>query len=145
MRRAAHCCYRKAVPQNLTYIPPPPAHFRLHFCHNRQPHAAHHLLPAACCTPHAEPHIATCRPLPHTITDCNSCLNRALLSLPPLIDLWGQSLDACRTAQDAVSLLFNLGAAQHGGSVLFSDEQKLLFEGWEKGFVMNTKLDFMRR
>jgi hypothetical protein len=45
----------------------------------------------------------------------------------------------------AVSLLFNLGAAQQGRSVLFSDEQKLLFEGWKKGFVKNTKLDFMRR
>jgi hypothetical protein len=44
----------------------------------------------------------------------------------------------------AVSLLLNLGAAQQGRSVLFSGEQKLLFEGWKKGFVMNTKLDFMR-
>jgi hypothetical protein len=26
--------------------------------------------------------------------------------------------------------------------MLFSDEQKLLFKGWKKGFVMNTKLDF---
>ena len=45
----------------------------------------------------------------------------------------------------AVSLLLNLGAAQQGRSMLFSDEQKLLFDGWKKGFVMNTKLDFMRR
>jgi hypothetical protein len=44
----------------------------------------------------------------------------------------------------AVSLLLNLGAAQQGRSVLFSDEQRLLFEGRNKGFVMNTKLDFMR-
>jgi hypothetical protein len=44
-----------------------------------------------------------------------------------------------------VSLLFNLGATQRGRSVLFSDEQKLRFEGWKKGFVVNTKLDFMRR
>jgi hypothetical protein len=44
-----------------------------------------------------------------------------------------------------VSLLLNQGAAQQGRSVLFSGEQKLLFEGWKKGFVMNTKLDFMRR
>jgi hypothetical protein len=44
----------------------------------------------------------------------------------------------------AVSLLLNLEAAQQGRSMLFSDEQKLLFEGWKKGFVMNTKLDFMR-
>jgi hypothetical protein len=43
-----------------------------------------------------------------------------------------------------VSLLLNLGAAQQGRCVLFSDEQKLLLEGWKKGFVMNTKLDFMR-
>jgi hypothetical protein len=29
--------------------------------------------------------------------------------------------------------------------MLFSDEQKLLFEGGKKGFAKNTKLDFMRR
>jgi hypothetical protein len=45
----------------------------------------------------------------------------------------------------AVSLLLNLGAAQQGRIMLFSDEQKLLFKGSKKGFVMNTKLDFMRR
>ena len=28
--------------------------------------------------------------------------------------------------------------------MLFSDEQKLLFEGGKKGFVKSTKLDFMR-
>jgi hypothetical protein len=39
----------------------------------------------------------------------------------------------------------HLEAAQQGGSVLFSDEQKLPFKGGKKGFVMNTKLDFMRR
>jgi hypothetical protein len=44
----------------------------------------------------------------------------------------------------AISLLLNLGAARQGWSVLFSDEQKLLFKGWKKGFVMETKLDFMR-
>ncbi len=44
----------------------------------------------------------------------------------------------------AVSLLFNLEAARQGRSVLFSDEQKLLFEGGKKGFAKNTKLDFMR-
>jgi hypothetical protein len=44
----------------------------------------------------------------------------------------------------AVSLLLNLEAAQQGRSVLFSDEQKLLFKGGKKGFVKNTKLDFMR-
>ncbi len=43
----------------------------------------------------------------------------------------------------AVSLLLNLGAAQQGRSMLFPDEQKLLFEGGEKGFAKNTKLDFM--
>jgi hypothetical protein len=43
-----------------------------------------------------------------------------------------------------VSLLLNLGAAQQGKSMLFSDEQKLLFEGWKEGFVMNTKLDLMQ-
>jgi hypothetical protein len=45
----------------------------------------------------------------------------------------------------AVSLLLNLEAARQGRSMLFSDEQKLLFEGGKKGFVKNTKLDFMRR
>jgi hypothetical protein len=45
----------------------------------------------------------------------------------------------------AISLLLNQGAARQGRSALFSDEKKLLFEGWKKGFVMNTKLDFMRR
>jgi hypothetical protein len=44
----------------------------------------------------------------------------------------------------AVSLLLNLGAAQQGRSMLFSDEQKLLFEGWKKGFVKNAKFDFLR-
>jgi hypothetical protein len=44
----------------------------------------------------------------------------------------------------AVSLLLNLEAARYGRSVLFSDEQKLLFEGGKKGFVKNTELDFMR-
>ncbi len=42
----------------------------------------------------------------------------------------------------AVSLLLNLEAARQGRSMLFSDEQKLLFEGGKKGFVKNTKLDF---
>jgi hypothetical protein len=41
----------------------------------------------------------------------------------------------------AVSLLLNLKAARQGRSMLFSDEQKLPFEGGEKGFVKNTKLD----
>jgi hypothetical protein len=44
----------------------------------------------------------------------------------------------------AESLLFNLGAARQGRSMLFSDEQNLLIKGWKKGFVKNTKLDFMR-
>ncbi len=45
--------------------------------------------------------------------------------------------------ETAVSLLLNLEAARQGRSVLFSDEQKLLFEGRKKGFAYNTKLDFM--
>jgi hypothetical protein len=45
----------------------------------------------------------------------------------------------------AVSHLLNLEAAQQGRSMLFSDEQKLLFEGGKKGFVMKTKLDFFMR
>jgi hypothetical protein len=44
---------------------------------------------------------------------------------------------------NAVSFLFNLEAARQGRSVLFSDEQKLLFEGGKQGFAKNTKLDFM--
>jgi hypothetical protein len=44
----------------------------------------------------------------------------------------------------AVSLLLNLETAQQGRRVLFSDEQKLLFKGGKKGFVKNTKLDFIR-
>jgi hypothetical protein len=44
----------------------------------------------------------------------------------------------------AVSLLLNLEAARQGSSVLFSDEQTLLFKGREKGLAKNTKLDFMR-
>jgi hypothetical protein len=35
----------------------------------------------------------------------------------------------------AVSLLLKLEAAQQERSVLFSDEQKLLFEGGKQGFV----------
>jgi hypothetical protein len=38
--------------------------------------------------------------------------------------------------------LLNLEAAQQGRSVLFSDEQKLLFKGGKKGFVKNTKFNF---
>jgi hypothetical protein len=38
--------------------------------------------------------------------------------------------------------LLNLEAAQQGRSMLFSDEQKLLFKGDKKGFAKNTKLDF---
>ena len=50
-----------------------------------------------------------------------------------------------KNAQEAaVSLLLNLGAAQQGRSMMFSGEKKILFKGWKKGFVMNTKLDFMR-
>jgi hypothetical protein len=41
-----------------------------------------------------------------------------------------------------VSLFPNLEAAQQGRSMLFSDEQKLPFEGGKKGFAKNTKLDF---
>ncbi len=44
--------------------------------------------------------------------------------------------------KNAVSPLLNLEAAQQGRSVLFSDEQKLLFERRKKGFAQNTKLDF---
>jgi hypothetical protein len=36
-------------------------------------------------------------------------------------------------------------AAQQGRSVLFSDEQKLLFKGSKNGVAKNTKLNFMRR
>jgi hypothetical protein len=43
-----------------------------------------------------------------------------------------------------MSLLLALDAAQQGRSMLFSDDQKLLFKGGKKGFVKNTKLDFMR-
>jgi hypothetical protein len=35
----------------------------------------------------------------------------------------------------AVSLLLNLEAAQQGRSMLFSDEQRLLFKGRKKGFA----------
>jgi hypothetical protein len=45
----------------------------------------------------------------------------------------------------AISLLLNLEAAQQGRSMLFSDEQKLLFKEGKKGIAKNTKLDFMRR
>jgi hypothetical protein len=42
----------------------------------------------------------------------------------------------------AVSCVFNLGEARQGRSMLFSDEQKLLFEGGKKGFVKSTKIGF---
>jgi hypothetical protein len=38
-------------------------------------------------------------------------------------------------ASPAVNLLFNLEAAQQGRSMLFSDEQKLLFKGRKRGFA----------
>jgi hypothetical protein len=50
---------------------------------------------------------------------------------------------AVSSHEAALSLLFNLGSARQERSMLFSDEQKLLFKGWKKGFVKNTKLDFM--
>jgi hypothetical protein len=59
------------------------------------------------------------------------------------IPLGGKGCPVELSIDSAISLLLNLGAAQQGKSVLFSDEQKLLFEGWKKGFVMNYKLDFM--
>jgi hypothetical protein len=46
-------------------------------------------------------------------------------------------------SEAAVSLLFNLGAARQGRSMLFSGKQKLLFKGGKMGFAKNTKLDFM--
>jgi hypothetical protein len=42
-----------------------------------------------------------------------------------------------------LAFLLNLEAAWQGRSVLFSDEQKLLFEEGEKGFTKNTKFDFL--
>jgi hypothetical protein len=45
-------------------------------------------------------------------------------------------------SSSAISFLLNLEAARRGRSMLFSDDQKLLFEGGKKGFVKNTKLDF---
>jgi hypothetical protein len=54
-----------------------------------------------------------------------------------------QGLPQYKLSNDsALSLLITLEAAQQGRSVLFSDEQKLLFKGWKKGFDTNTKLDF---
>jgi hypothetical protein len=41
--------------------------------------------------------------------------------------------------------LLNLEAAQQGRRVLFSDKQKLPFEGDKKGFAKSTKLDYMSR
>jgi hypothetical protein len=64
---------------------------------------------------------------------------------------WRRITDTCCKCQGggcaifpstAVSLLLNLEAAQQGRSVLFSDEQKILFRGGKKGFVKNTKLNF---
>ncbi len=46
------------------------------------------------------------------------------------------------SVDSALSLLITLEAAQQGRSVLFSDEQKLLFQGWKKRFVKTAKLDF---
>jgi hypothetical protein len=45
------------------------------------------------------------------------------------------ALDADGADLSAVSLLLNLEAAQQGRSMLFLDEQKLLFEGKKKGFA----------
>jgi hypothetical protein len=57
-----------------------------------------------------------------------------------------ESVYICKILQvldiTALSLLITLEAAQQGRSVLFSDEQKLLFQGWKKGFVKNAKLNF---
>jgi hypothetical protein len=42
---------------------------------------------------------------------------------------------AVKGDDSAISLLLNIGAAQGGRSMLFSGEQKLLFEGWKKGLL----------
>jgi hypothetical protein len=47
--------------------------------------------------------------------------------------------------ESAVGLLLNLETAGQGRSVLLSDEQNLLLTETKKGFVENTKTDFMRR
>jgi hypothetical protein len=47
---------------------------------------------------------------------------------------WSSSVEL--SIDSVVNLLLNLGSAGGGWSMLFSDEQKLLFKGWKKGFVM---------
>ncbi len=66
--------------------PPPAANCPVHAARRMPPAARHHALPLPYCM---------------SESDCNSCCHRALLSLPPLIDMWGQSLDAHRAAQEA--------------------------------------------
>jgi hypothetical protein len=63
----------------------------------------------------------------------------------PNLALFQEPVAGVKRIDFAVSLLLNLEAAQQGRSVLFSAEHKLLFEGGKKGFIKNTKLDFMRR
>jgi hypothetical protein len=58
---------------------------------------------------------------------------------------WQGSSSVELSNDSAESLLLNLGVSRGGRSVLFSDEQKLLIKGWKMVFVMNTKLDFLRR
>jgi hypothetical protein len=54
------------------------------------------------------------------------------------------TVTAMARADAVVSDLLNLEAARQGRSMLFSDEQQLLFKGDKMGFAKNTKLDFMR-
>jgi hypothetical protein len=77
---------------------------------------------------------------------CRVCqkYNCMVLFLSGLRQQNNHCFERCCKCISAISLLLNLGAAQRGRSVLFSGEQKLLFEGWSKGFVMITKLNFMR-
>jgi hypothetical protein len=49
----------------------------------------------------------------------------------------------CWVSGSAVGLLLNLETAHQGRSVLLSDEQNLLLKETNKGFVENTKMDFM--
>jgi hypothetical protein len=82
-------------------MPPSPAHCRLHCRRRRLPLAAHCPAHATCRTPPAARRHTLSLPYRTSESNLNSRCYRTLLSLPPLIDMWGQSLDACLAAQEA--------------------------------------------
>jgi hypothetical protein len=64
--------------------------------------------------------------------NCQSHYQSTLLSLPPLIDMWGQSLDACCAAQEARRI--EARAASNAASEAMIGQTVILLQ-WDKQVV----------